>query len=115
LLGTLRRTLGGSATFARLLGCEPARSSNAFDGSIGQTLPGFRVVDAEPGHRLPPRGRHPVPPHRPPFVPADEWLRPGTDRACPGVRGWLYRTAVIRTRAHALITRRMLRRIARRA
>jgi hypothetical protein len=111
LLDTLRRTVGGSAAFARLLGCEPARSSDAFDGSIGQTLPGFRVVDAEPGHRLALEGRHRFSHYRLTFVLDEDTVRARTDAAFPGVLGRLYRTAVIGTRAHALITRRLLRRI----
>jgi len=115
LLGTLRRSMGGSATFARLLGCEPARSSDAFDGSIGQTLPGFRVVDAEPGHRLTLEGRHRFSRYRLTFVLDDDRVRARTDAAFPGVLGRLYRMAVIGTRAHALITRRLLRQITRHA
>jgi hypothetical protein len=115
LVGTLGRTLGGNATFARLLGCEPARSSDRFDGSIGQTLPGFRVVDAEPGHRLVLEGRHRFSHYRLTLVLADDRLSARTDAAFPGVRGRLYRAAVIGTRAHALIARRLLRQISRHA
>jgi hypothetical protein len=115
IVETLRRTMGGSATFARMLGCEPARSSDRFDGSIGQTLPGFRVVDAEPGHLLALEGRHRFSRYRLTFVLDEDSVRAHTDAAFPGVLGRLYRTAVIGTRAHAMITRRMLRRIARRA
>jgi hypothetical protein len=115
LVGTLHHTIGGAATFARLLGCEPARSSEPFDGSIGQTLPGFRVVDAEPGHRLALEGRHRFSRYRLTFVLDDDRVRAYTNAAFPGVLGWLYRVAVIGTRAHALVTRRLLRRITRRA
>lgn len=38
-----------------------------------------------------------------------------TDAVFPGVAGQLYKTAVIRSRAHRVLTRAMLRRIARRA
>jgi hypothetical protein len=115
LVGTLRRTIGGSAAFARVLGCEPARSSERFDGSIGQTLPGFRVVEAEPGLRLTLEGRHRFSSYRLTFTLDNDRLRARTDAAFPGVLGRLYRIAVIGTRAHALITRRLLRRIMRRA
>jgi hypothetical protein len=115
LLDALRRTIGGSGTFARMLGCEPARSSDVFDGSIGQTLPGFRVVDAEPGHRLALEGRHRFSRYRLTFMLDEDTVRARTDAAFPGVLGRLYRTAVIGTRAHALITRRLLRRIIRQA
>ena len=115
LVETLRRTVGGSEAFARLLGCEPVRSTDRFDGSIGQTLPGFRVVDAEPGHRLALEGRHRFSRYRLTFVLDEDSVRARTDAAFPGVLGRLYRAAVIGTRAHALITRRLLRRITRRA
>jgi hypothetical protein len=113
LVGTLRRTMGGSAAFARALGCEPARSSERFDGNIGQTLPGFRVVEAEPGRRLTLEGRHRFSSYRLTFILDDDRVRARTNAAFPGVLGRLYRTAVIGTRAHALITRRLLRRITR--
>ena len=115
LVDTLRRTVGGSAAFARLLGCDPARLTDHFDGSVGQTLPGFRVVEAEPGHQLTLEGRHRFSRYRLTFVLDDDTVRARTDAAFPGVLGRLYRTAVIGTRAHALITRRLLRRIIRHA
>ena len=38
-----------------------------------------------------------------------------TDAAFPGVAGQLYKTAVIRSRAHRVLTRAMIRRLAKRA
>jgi hypothetical protein len=115
LVETLRRTVGGNARFARVLGCDPARSSDGFDGSVGQTLPGFRVVDAEPGHRLALEGRHRFSRYRLTFVLDDDRVCARTDAAFPGVLGRLYRMAVIGTRMHALVTRRMLHQITRHA
>jgi hypothetical protein len=48
----------GSRTLARLLRCEPAEGTQQFAGLPGDTVPGFRVVEAEEGRRLSLRGRH---------------------------------------------------------
>src|SRR3982750_691247 len=58
LLKVLRRQLGGAAGYARLLGCDPSRATPGFEGRPGDALPGFRVVDAEPGRLLALRGQH---------------------------------------------------------
>jgi len=113
LLRTLRRTMGGSATFARLLGCQPAQLSADFDGAVGQTLPGFRVVEAEPGHHLTLEGQHRFSRYRLTFELDADHLRARTDAVFPGALGRLYRAAVIGTGGHKLITRRMLRQITR--
>jgi hypothetical protein len=113
LLRTLRRTMGGSSTFARLLGCDPSRISADFDGSVGQTLPGFRVVEADPGHHLTLEGRHRFSRYRLTFDLDADQVRARTDAAFPGALGRMYRAAVIGSGAHKLITQRMLRQIVR--
>lgn len=113
LVRTLRKTMGGSAAFARLLGCEPSRATEELDGRVGQTLPGFRIVEADPGRRMVLEGRHRFSRYRLTFFIDGNEIRARTDAAFPGVRGRLYRTAVIGTGAHKLITRKMLRDIAR--
>ena len=115
LIDTLRATFGGGDLGARLLGCDPARESPHFAGLEGETLPGFRVVEAEPGRRLVLHGRHHFSEYRLTFALEDGALRARTHAAFPGVRGRLYRAAVIGTRAHVLVTRWMLRQVARRA
>jgi hypothetical protein len=113
LVRTLRRTMGGSGAFARVLGCEPARSSDDFDGSVGQTLPGFQVVKSEPGHRMTLEGRHRFSRYRLTVQIDATEISARTEAAFPGVRGRLYRAAVISSGGHRVITRRMLRDIAR--
>ena len=58
LLKVLRREMGGTAPIARMLGCDPAKGTAEFAGRPGEAVPGFRVVEAEPGRRLALRGRH---------------------------------------------------------
>jgi hypothetical protein len=113
LLRILRRTTRGSARFARLLGCDPAAATAEFAGRIGEALPGFRVVDAEPGRLLALRGRHRFSDYALTFAFDGERLRAQTHAAFPGVLGRLYRAAVIGSGGHRLITRRLLRRVAR--
>ncbi len=115
LLRVLQRQMGGSATFARVLGCDPARSSGTLTGQPGETVPGFRVVGAEQGRRLELRGRHRFSRYALTFTIEGDRLCARTDAAFPGVLGKLYRAAVIGTGAHRIITRRLLRQIARAA
>jgi len=111
LIRMLRKTIGGSAAFARVLGCEPGQSSEDFAGKVGETLPGFRVVDAERGHRLTLEGRHRFSRYRLMFLIDDAQIRAHSDGAFPGVLGRLYRAAVIGSGGHKIITRRMLRQV----
>jgi hypothetical protein len=113
LLKTLRRQMGGSASIARILGCDPAQGTAEFTGRAGDAVPGFRVVDAEPGRRLALRGRHRFSSYALTFVLDGESLRAQTEAAFPGVLGRLYRAAVIGSGAHRIVTRRLLRQVAR--
>ena len=112
LVGTLGGDLGRHSTFARVLGCDPAELSPDFAGEVGQTIPGFRVAQSEPGHRLELVGRHRFSRYRLTFVITDDVLRAETHAEFPGVHGRLYRAAVIGSRGHVVLTRRMLRTIA---
>ena len=109
----LRRELGGSVRIARILGCDPAQGTAEFAGRPGETVPGFRVVEAEPGRRLALRGCHRFSSYALTFVLDGDRLRAQTYAAFPGVLGRLYRAAVIGSGGHRLATRRLLRQVAR--
>jgi len=109
------RGLAGSTALARILGCDPARGSDRFTGRAGDAVPGFRVIDAEPGRRLALGGHHRFASYTLTFVLDGDRLRAQTHAAFPGLRGKLYRALVIGSGAHRLVTRRLLRQIARRA
>lgn len=115
LAEVLRREIGGGSGVARALGCDPVDRTPGFDGSPGQTLPGFRVVESEPGRKLALRGRHRFSDYQLTFLLDDGRLRAQTHAAFPGVLGRLYRAAVIGTGGHRIVTRRLLRQVARRA
>jgi hypothetical protein len=113
LLDVLRREMGRGAPIARLLGCDPAQGTVEFAGRPGDAVPGFRVVEAEPGRRLVLRGRHRFSDYALTFVLSGDRLCAQTHAAFPGVLGRLYRSAVIGSGGHARVTRRLLRQIAR--
>jgi len=113
LLKVLRRRMGGSATIARILGCDPAQGTAEFAGRPGEAVPGFRVVESEPGRRLALRGRHRFSNYALTFVVDGDHLRAQTHAAFPGVLGRLYRAAVIGSGGHRLVTQRLLRQVAR--
>lgn len=115
LLDMLRAQMGGHAWFARLLGCDPVQGTAAFAGRPGDAVPGFRVVASEPGHRLALRGRHRFADYALTFLIDGDCLRAQTHAAFPGALGRMYRAAVIGSRAHRIVTRRMLRQVARAA
>src|SRR5262245_20172820 len=100
LLRVLRRAMGGGGAFARVLGCDPSRGTPDFAGQIEETLPGFRVVEVEPRRRLALHGRHRFAEYRLTFVLDGSELHAETHAAFPGVRGRLYRAAVIGSGAH---------------
>jgi hypothetical protein len=113
LLRTLRRQMGGSASFARLLGCDPAEGTAEFTGQPGEAVPGFRVVQSEPGRRLALRGQHRFSRYALTFVLEDDQLRAETHAVFPGLLGRLYRAVVIGSGGHGWVTRRLLGQVAR--
>jgi hypothetical protein len=114
LVGMLGRSRA-AAPLARALGCDPRELTPGFDGGAGQSLPGFRVVRSEPGRLLELRGRHRFSDYRLTFLVGDGCLRAQSHAAFPGLHGRLYRAAVIGTRAHRVLTRRLLHEVAARA
>lgn len=116
LVETVRRQTAGGERLARLLGCDPAVTSPRFEALPGQTIPGFRVAEAEPGRRLVLRGRHRFSDYQLTVLLDDDGsLRAQTHAAFPGLKGRAYKTLVIGTRFHVLATRRILHAVARRA
>jgi hypothetical protein len=113
LLAVLGRQLGGHERYARFLGCDPARSSGSLTGHAGETLPGFRVIEAEPARRLALGGQHRFARYELTFELRGNELSAQTHAAFPGLLGRLYRAAVISSGGHALITRHLLREVAR--
>jgi len=112
LITTVGALFSRGARAAWLLGCDPATGSRSFTGRVGQTLPGFQVVEAEVGHRLALAGRHRFSRYRLTFLIENGTLSAETRAEFPGIRGRLYRAAVIRSGGHMFLTRRMLRAIA---
>ena len=115
LVGVLRRRLGGAGTLARVLGCDPVDGTPGFSGRVGETLPGFRVVDAEPGRRLALRGKHRFARYALTFLIDGNQLRARSEAAFPGIHGRLYRALLMGTGGHQLVTRGLLRHVARAA
>ena len=116
LVRVLRADLSGGARLARVLGASPsARSGDWSDGLTGATLPGFAVVKAHRPARLELRGRHRFAVYALVFLIDRDTVRAQTYAAFPGLQGRVYRALVIGTRAHRLVVRRLLHRIARTA
>jgi hypothetical protein len=113
LLAVLRRGTRAGEPIARLLGCDPAQGTAEFTGRPGDAVPGFRVVEAEPGRRLVLRGRHRFATYALTFVLDGGRLRAQTHAAFPGFLGRLYRAAVIGSGGHRLVARRLLMQVAR--
>jgi hypothetical protein len=73
------------------------------------------VVDSEPGRRLALRGQHRFARYALTFLIDGDQLRARSEAAFPGIRGRLYRALLMGTGGHRLVTRGLLRRIARAA
>ncbi|CAN5595885.1 hypothetical protein BH20ACT19_BH20ACT19_09170 [soil metagenome] len=109
-----------SEAVARLLGCRPARSTGLRPLEVGSTFPGFAVTEAQRPARLTLAGRHRFSISRLEFAIEETGsgrsrVRAGTWAAFPGPHGRAYRAAVIGTRGHVVVVRRMLSAVARRA
>ncbi|HEY1907293.1 MAG TPA: hypothetical protein VGG91_14700 [Myxococcaceae bacterium] len=115
LVGILRRRMGGAGSLARVLGCDPVEGTPGFSGRVGETLPGFRVVDSEPGRRLALRGQHRFARYALTFLIDGGELCARSEAEFPGVHGRLYRALLMGTGGHRLVTRGLLRQVARAA
>jgi len=98
---------------SRLLGCAETVASGPRPLATGSTLPGFRVEAAEPAAELALAGSHRFSDYALVFRLAggangQTTLRAETRAAFPGVKGRAYRSLVIGTRIHVLVTRRLL-------
>ena len=109
-----------SEVVSSLLGCRETTVSGPRPLSVGSTIPGFAVDEAEPPRRLGLAGRHRFSRYRLEFTVDDlgdgrsrVWA--GTWAEFPGPHGRVYRAAVIGTRGHVVAVRRMLAGVARRA
>ena len=107
------------AAIARLLGCEPASEGGPRPIDRGSKFPGFEVTRAEEGRRLELAGRHRFSRYELVFTLGDQAggtrLAAETWAAFPGARGRAYRAAVIGSRGHVVVVRRMLSAVARRS
>ena len=119
VLGMVRGTFDGTGArlFARVVGCDPPAPSGWDDPGVGTTVVGFRIVEANRPGRLVVEGRHHFSRYGIVFriEPTDRGTRCTIESRAdfPGIRGRLYRLAVVGTRGHVLAVRRMLRDIAR--
>jgi hypothetical protein len=108
-----------TARFARLLGCQSTAASGPRPLAEGSAIPGFVVARAEPETELALVGRHRYSEYALVFrldaAGGATRLRAETRARFPGVSGRVYRTAVIGTRGHVLVTKRLLSAVKRRA
>lgn len=120
LAAVLPRAFGGRGAmgFARGVGCEEVRHEGVFPDR-GAKVIGFHVAASDPPRLLSLRGRHRFARYELAFhIEPDAQgtrLRAVTRAVFPGFRGWCYRTAVIGSRGHVVVVRRLLRSVRRRA
>lgn len=122
LLRVVEGSFGSAKTgrVAHLLGCADVESSGPRPLAAGSAFPGFHVETAERPHELALAGSHRFSDYALIFrleELADDRtrLRAETRAIFPGLKGSAYRTLVIGTRGHVLVTRRLLRAVKRRA
>jgi hypothetical protein len=110
----------GTARVAHLLGCADVDASGPRPLAVGSAFPGFHVEAAEQPRELVLAGSHRFSDYALIFR-LDELgdgrtrLRAETRAVFPGFKGGVYRTLVIGTRGHILVTRRLLGAVRRRA
>jgi hypothetical protein len=122
LLGVAEGSFGSAMTgrVARLLGCADLAVSGPRPLATGSAFPGFHVDVAERPRNLSLAGSHRFSDYALIFR-LDELsggrtcLRAETRAIFPGLKGGVYRTLVIGTRGHILVTRRILGAVKQRA
>jgi hypothetical protein len=124
LLGTLRRQFRGGlpGPVAAAWGLQQTERRGEWKSrvAVGDTIPGFRVAEADSSRRLTLRGEHRFARYELRFELAEAGadsvqLRAVTSALFPGVHGQIYRLLVIGSGGHRVAVRRMLGAIASRA
>jgi len=108
-----------ASTYARLIRSTHPSSGGPRPLAEGSTIVGFRVAAAVPERELDLVGRHALSTYRLRFTldptPGGTRVRAESQARFPGLRGRVYRTAVVSTGAHAASVRRLLGSVRRRA
>jgi hypothetical protein len=122
LLRTVERmTAGGAAPrYARSVGCADAEAGGPRPLEVGSTVPGFHVAELAPERSLALAGSHRFSNYAlvfrlEPLGGRRTRLVAETRAEFPGFAGRAYRAAVIGTRMHVLVVRRVMRGVAHRA
>ncbi|HKB49802.1 MAG TPA: hypothetical protein VKC63_00020 [Solirubrobacterales bacterium] len=122
LLRVVEGSFGSAATgrVARLLGCAEVDASGPRPLAAGSALPGFHVEHADRPRKLALAGSHRFSDYALIFRlegldASRTCLHADTRAVFPGAKGAVYRTLVIRTRGHVLVTRRLLKAVKQRA
>jgi hypothetical protein len=121
LLRTVERmTAGGAAPrYARAVGCADTAAGGPRPLEVGSTFPGFHVAELAPERLLVLAGSHHFSNYAlifqlEPLGGRRTRIVAETRADFPGLKGRVYRALVIGTRMHVLVTRRVLRGVARR-
>ncbi|WP_327727402.1 hypothetical protein OG250_09430 [Streptomyces sp. NBC_00487] len=109
-----------ASRYAGLVGCADRTVSGPRPPAEGSTFPGFRAVTAIAAEELTLHGRHHFSTYAftfrlEPAGPGRVRLRAESRAAFPGPFGTLYRLLVVGTGSHAVLTRRLLMSVRRRA
>jgi hypothetical protein len=122
LLRTVERmTAGGAAPrYARAVGCADTEAGGPRPLEVGSTVPGFHVAELAPQASLTLAGSHRFSNYAlvlrlEPLGGRRTRLVAETRAEFPGLKGRAYRAAVIGTRMHVLVVRRLMRGVAHRA
>jgi hypothetical protein len=117
IAGAFAQSRGGG--LARLLGCRDDGDGARFVAVEGTTVPGFRVERVEAPRELELGGRHRFARYTLTFRieprAGGSSIHAETRAEFPGVHGAVYRALVVGSGGHRIVTRRILRSIARRA
>jgi hypothetical protein len=121
LLRTVERMTDGGAAprYARLVGCADTEAGGPRPLEVGSAVPGFRVAALTPERLLVLAGSHHFSDYAlsfrlEPLGAVRTRVVAETRAVFPGVKGRAYRMAVIGTRMHVLVVKRVLRGIKRR-
>jgi hypothetical protein len=119
-LGTLQFSGPVVEAYGRLIGCEDLKATGPRPLAEGSAFPGFHVVSSEAPRELALAGRHRFARYELTFRidsagPATTRLVAESRAEFPGLHGSVYRFLLMRTGAHVISVRRMLKSVRQRA
>ena len=106
----IRAKMNGNIGMAQFLKAVPVKSTIKFN-ALGDTVPGFEIIEVEANKKLVLKGRHRFSKYQLTFTIESNRLCAQTHARFPGLLGAVYKALVIYSGAHESVTKSLLKQI----